>query len=634
MSAQASCWYFLLAVAGIFVYCLGVLHGSSGGFSVEMPSQDMLSVQPAVPDQAVPDHLASGCNWDIVYHAWSNVSANVGFCEAADPFASCCGDEQCAGFLRHSSQRGQCYKLAELPEQLVAREWVLKPLELFDSTVPSRWSFYLKRPVKRPSSALSSPRAPPPRLRTSASSSPPSPPFRPSTTSSPPLAEARRPEPQFHARPLKQTSVEDEVHVVFTCDCRPFNLWQSELLFSSALSAGQPGPLTAIISGCSESTTAHLQERHKFLGWPARFTQYFVQSFNDARSMWLSKPYGFHQWYTQAGPSRDVLAMVDPDFAFLRPLTAELDTSVAPRDWTGPVPSRVQKGFVVGQRYGNVKPQLAHNPYHLNFQGHDMNEEEFLRWVCSGDKDGETGCRNLTHYEFGTFHGSGVPYIAHRDDWDWIAAEWNSINARLHKYAPRGYYIDMFSWSLVTVHKGLRQFILENLMLSSAVAKFEDWKAVEALRVDVCYTDVDEILSYVIPGRSPQQALPGRQVPPFLHYCLPIRVPYPSFKSQDDGRLWSKYWFDWGGKSGMPHTFERCNATADSPQVGPYPALTWFKKAPPRRPQPNQSMPVTEQRNRFLGCMAKGIFRKTVQAICPGQPMARDVMESTDALDE
>ncbi|CAK0856846.1 unnamed protein product [Prorocentrum cordatum] len=120
---------------------------------------------------------------------------------------------------------------------------------------------------------------------------------------------------------------------------------------------------------------------------------------------------------------------------------------------------------------------------------------------------------------------------------------------------------------------------MENLMLSSSVAKFEDWKAVEALRVDVCYTDIGEVLSRLTAGRSPQQALPGHQVPSFLHYCLAIRVPYESFKAQDDGRIWSKYWFDWSVPSGRPHALERCNSTASSPQVGPYPALKWFKSA-------------------------------------------------------
>ncbi|CAK0856847.1 unnamed protein product [Prorocentrum cordatum] len=395
-----SCQYCLLAVAGIFVYCLGVFYGSSGGLSalsagrsVKMVSQAMLPVQPTVPDP-----LTSGCSWDIVYHMWTNLSSNVGSCAEDNPFVDCCSDEQCTGFLRHSSQQGQCYRFAEIPEQLLAKVWVSRPVELLDSALPSKWSFYLKRPIKKLSSS-----SPSPSLSNSSASG------------------ARGVEQQFNGQQKKQTRPDDEIHVVCTVDCRPFNLWQSELLFYSALVAEQPGPITAIISGCSESLIASLQERHKLLAWPTRFTQHFVQTFNDARSMWLSKPFGFHQWYSKSGPERAIVALVDPDFIhgarwrlFLRPLTAELDTRTAPRDWDGPVPSRVQKGHVFAQRYGNVMPNLGSGLYELKFKGHNMSEGDFLSWVCSGDKDGDTGCRGLTLYEMGTFHSSGVPYIPTR----------------------------------------------------------------------------------------------------------------------------------------------------------------------------------------------------------------------------
>ncbi|CAK0822868.1 unnamed protein product [Prorocentrum cordatum] len=64
----------------------------------------------------------------------------------------------------------------------------------------------------------------------------------------------------------------------------------------------------------------------------------------------------------------------------------------------------------------------------------------------------------------GTFHASGVPYIAHRDDWDWLAPGWASITARLHEHSPSGYYVDMFGWSLANAHKGHRQFMMNNLI--------------------------------------------------------------------------------------------------------------------------------------------------------------------------
>jgi hypothetical protein len=422
----------------------------------------------------------------------------------------------------------------------------------------------------------------------------------------------------------------DEVHVAFVLDCRPFNLWQHEMLFHSARLVGQRGPITAIISGCADQEKTHLQERHRAWNFPAQFTQYFVHQLNDQRSDWLSKPFGVQHWYNNGGPERDIVAVVDPDFVFVTPLTAKLDTSKLPLDWKGPIPSRVQRGVVAAQRY-NIYPPFTGDYDRFDLlttgprigvnSGHNMSEVEHLNWVCSGDTNGESGCRGLTKYEMGTFHGSGVPYIAHRDDWDWIANDWASITERLHKYAPEGCLVDMWSWMLTNAHKGRRQFIMPNLMLSDhRVPDFaEDWSGVDASRVDLCGTDLEEILPKV-----------RNRIPSFMHYCQTIRVPYESFTSQDNGALFSKYWWDWHLPSGQPHVLERCQQTERSPQVGIFPSMRWIKSAPPRREMENETMATSERRSRFMGCAVKAFFRSAVQASCSGQPLAEEVLEERD----
>jgi len=422
----------------------------------------------------------------------------------------------------------------------------------------------------------------------------------------------------------------DDIHVTFVLDCRPFNLWQHEMLFNSARLVGQRGPITAIISGCADKEKARLQERHAGLNLPAQYTQYFVELFNDEKSIWLSKPFGFQQWYNTSGPKRDVVALLDPDFVFVTPLTAKLNTSVLPLEWKGTVPSRVQKGVVVAQRYNTFPPLGDSEHFRLwGFtdgvpEGVNMTGDDFLTWVCSGNPNGESGCRGLTNYELGTFHASGVPYIAHRDDWDWLATEWTTITERLQKYAPRGYFVDMYSWSLANAHKGGRQFIQPSLMLSDyrLPDTLEYWAGVDGLagsNVDVCQDGLEEILPKV-----------RHQIPSFIHYCQTVRAPWDSFKIQDNGALFSKYWFDWGLESGEPHMLERCEQTERSPLVGPFPALRWIKSAAPRL---NESMTTVERRARFLGCVVKAFLRSAVQAACPGQPLAKDVLEERDMDD-
>mmetsp|Transcript_90058 Transcript_90058/g.234457 ORF Transcript_90058/g.234457 Transcript_90058/m.234457 type:complete len:247 (+) Transcript_90058:540-1280(+) len=228
----------------------------------------------------------------------------------------------------------------------------------------------------------------------------------------------------------------------------------------------------------------------------------------------------------------------------------------------------------------------------------------------------------------GTFHASGVPYIAHRDDWDWLAPGWASITARLHEHSPSGYYVDMFGWSLANAHKGHRQFMMNNLMLSDTTSPdvCEDWSGVDASRVDMCYTDIEDVLRSV-------QRTGHHRLPHFLHYCQGARVPYEGFGPQDDGRMFSKYWFDVGLPSGQPHVLERCQSTERSPVVGERPGLRWLKSAPPRRAEPNETMTVQERRSRFMGCAVKALFKSTVQATCAGQPLAKDVLEERDPIE-
>lgn len=54
-------------------------------------------------------------------------------------------------------------------------------------------------------------------------------------------------------------------------------------------------------------------------------------------------------------------------------------------------------------------------------------------WICSGSKEGPSPCSNISKQEVGTYHGSGVPYLAHKDDWEeWLADSWKDCTARCH----------------------------------------------------------------------------------------------------------------------------------------------------------------------------------------------------------
>jgi hypothetical protein len=62
-----------------------------------------------------------------------------------------------------------------------------------------------------------------------------------------------------------------DIHVIFSTDCKPYQDWQSLVLFHSATVVGQPGPLTRIASGCDEAKKKELTLLYKKL-----YPQYHV----------------------------------------------------------------------------------------------------------------------------------------------------------------------------------------------------------------------------------------------------------------------------------------------------------------------------------------------------------------------
>lgn len=73
--------------------------------------------------------------------------------------------------------------------------------------------------------------------------------------------------------------IEDEVHVVFSTDCTPFQDWQTIVLFHSAKVVGQIGKVTRIASGCDEEKKQQLILLYKKLYPSGEYTAHFTPDF-------------------------------------------------------------------------------------------------------------------------------------------------------------------------------------------------------------------------------------------------------------------------------------------------------------------------------------------------------------------
>ncbi|RYH15261.1 hypothetical protein EON65_32015 [archaeon] len=117
-------------------------------------------------------------------------------------------------------------------------------------------------------------------------------------------------------------------YTVFSTDCTPYQDWQSIFLFHSALRVKQPGIITRIASGCDQAQQEHLTTLYKTL-YGDYCTVHFTPDFKkDAQSQrsydFYNKPWGIKHWLEYANPpipEDAIIALLDPDMVFLRPLT-------------------------------------------------------------------------------------------------------------------------------------------------------------------------------------------------------------------------------------------------------------------------------------------------------------------------
>lgn len=292
-----------------------------------------------------------------------------------------------------------------------------------------------------------------------------------------------------------------DMHVVFSTDCSEYQDWQSEVVFHSALLVQQPGRIVRIASGCSDTELANLRARYARL-FPARFSVHGTPQFNRDEKTgktyhFYNKPRGLLHWLNHASPPlhKDaIVALIDPDFAFLRPLTSDLkqEQLLWSREWSaGEIPKRVTEGHPVGQQYG------------LGAKWTEFRRE----YICGAGSP----CATTSRSDAMKYFPVGPPYIMHQNDWRKVAVSWVEFVPKVYEEYP--YLLaEMYAYCMAAAHHRLRHVKLDHYMLSLPGAGGEGWRFIEPMRMDeVC-----------------QPGMPRdwwtRPLPVFLHYCQNYRV--------------------------------------------------------------------------------------------------------------
>jgi hypothetical protein len=239
---------------------------------------------------------------------------------------------------------------------------------------------------------------------------------------------------------------QSDIHVIFSTDCTPYQDWQTLLLFHSAVAIGQKGPITRIASGCDDLKKLELRSLYKKL-YPfyyVHFTPDFKKDEKSKRSCeyrvrmifllslicliisddFYNKPWGLKHWLENADPPVPddvVIALLDPDMIFVRPLTTKMrgqPNNVYNKrlyETENDIMEKIVEGKPAAQMYGLGAPWT--DDYHKKFN---------RTHVCGAGSP----CLKPER-AFGEQHYSvGPPYVVHKRDMVKIASSWT-------KFVPR-----------------------------------------------------------------------------------------------------------------------------------------------------------------------------------------------------
>jgi peptidyl serine alpha-galactosyltransferase len=378
------------------------------------------------------------------------------------------------------------------------------------------------------------------------------------------------------------------------------------VFFYSARTVKQPGVVTRIASGCPEDKKVMLLELYQKL-FPEYSVHFTPDYSRDARTgqkyHFYNKPYGVLHWIEHSTPPISpgtVVAICDPDFVFLRPLTSKIhQPNTLVTLWTMEDVDRVeyiQKGHPVGQQYGLGAPWVNDN--HLKFN---------RTFICG---DGSPCLRVPNQNAGGKAYSVGPPYMAEVTDLHAIATTWSQFVPRVFVKYP--YLLaEMYGYSMAAAHEQLPHLTVDHHMVSEVNAYGEGWKWIDDLGDDVCQLPNSDGIFYA-----------DRPMPTFIHYCQAYRI-------DDIGY----------GKRRIPHDIFSCS----SPMLlDPNPSIVHSrsfikdnKVAFPSLVSPHDSLqeiaklgPNQAKRNAFVICTASRLVNSAL--LYYKERMCQDQKESTN----
>jgi len=315
-----------------------------------------------------------------------------------------------------------------------------------------------------------------------------------------------------------EEELDESYHIVFSTGCSEFQDWQSIGVYSSAIAVGQIGPITRIASGCTPEQEKSIT--HAMSHLPKRCRVHFapnteVIDHGGHVYKYANKPLGMMHWLNNANPAvppTTTVALVDPDFFFLRPLWHDSFDSPEKYFASGaskktPMPPRVQKGVMVAQRYG-----IGGTPWRTGPGKNKQKAWDLKGYLTSiGRPHSPALDPDLNERSADTWYSFGAPYIAVAEDWLPIATNWTGLMPMAVE-RNFGNLAEMYACSIAVADYGIRPVLIDSTMISNVHMVDEGWPWVDKIPMDR--------------GCDPSAVTSSEfRLPNFLHYCQTYKIP-------------------------------------------------------------------------------------------------------------
>lgn len=282
---------------------------------------------------------------------------------------------------------------------------------------------------------------------------------------------------------LKNTDPRDvpnAIHLVFSTGCTQRN---SDILAlnlqKSAINVGHQASITRLIAGCTDQQKLeHLERISLHPNYNLHFTPDFSKQKQENKTdsyTPYNKPFSVRHWLqnTKTPIREKIIALVDADFIFLKPLVVNSEDPVRYVGSRVNVTNRVERGVGVAQNWRNYMGP-----------GYWGGQRKKLAKLCEDKKCWDVTADEATEH----YSATGPPYIMHIDDMRAFADDYCQFT-REARVIDKGWMVEMYGFAVAAANNGIKFTLLTDIGITSPkMAKHdrEYWTFVDKLDQNPC----------------------------------------------------------------------------------------------------------------------------------------------------